>query len=364
MCRVRNVHTTEPWSTAYICITVDDSCTDESGKYVDKPLTVRMVQWQPYCVKKPFDPKTPVCATCKRTNRTRGFCRERHKHRYLPWCTVYVLLSALDQTDPSTVVAAPSQKVDIDEDQENNSIGDESGNSKPKVASEDASTAGSDTIGSEADEESDDVNDISESRTFLAKVSSRGTSIHWLDLGEFDPQGDPAYVAQASDPHHSYGGPVVHGDPAQYYHSVGYGAQAHQNALKSHQQYFFQMHRHHHQLPPPTPPQPYPYVVPPPHWPQYSVGQGDSAPSGDTPGDAGTSGEGEGVVSKRSAADESYQAHHQQQWALYYGQHAYAPESAVHPGAMLQPEIHNAEQYPVEAPGDADDVDNKRQRVA
>lgn len=367
MCRVRNVHTAEPWSTAYICITVDESCTDENGKYVDKPLTVRMVQWQPYCVKKPFDPKTPVCATCKRTNRTRGFCRERHKHRYLPWCTVYVLLSALDQTDPATVVAGPSQKVDSDEDQENTSIGDDSGNSKPKVASEDASTAGSDTIGSEADEESDDVNDISESRTFLAKVSSRGTSIHWLDVGEFDPQGDSAYVSHSSDPHHHYSVHMMHGDPAQYYHSVGYGAQAHQNALKSHQQYFFQMHRHQHQPPPP----PYPYVVPPPlppppppHWQQYNTGQGDSTHSRDTAGDAATGGEGEEIVPKQSAPDESYQAHHQQQWALYYGHHGYAPEAAVHPGALLQPEIHNSDQYPVEVTGDGDDVDSKRRRVA
>ena len=58
-CRVRSVHTTEPWTTAYICVTLDESCTDPEGKYVDKPLTVRMVQWQPYCVKNEFDPKTP-----------------------------------------------------------------------------------------------------------------------------------------------------------------------------------------------------------------------------------------------------------------------------------------------------------------
>jgi len=108
MCRVRNAHTEEPWTTAYICITLDDSCTHE-GKYVDKPLTVRMVQWQPYCVKQPFSAKTPVCAACKKTNRTRSFCRERHQHRQLPWCTVYVILSALESTDPSTIVAAPSR---------------------------------------------------------------------------------------------------------------------------------------------------------------------------------------------------------------------------------------------------------------
>ena len=38
MCRVRNSHTAEPWTTAYMCFTLDDNCTDENGKFVDKPL--------------------------------------------------------------------------------------------------------------------------------------------------------------------------------------------------------------------------------------------------------------------------------------------------------------------------------------
>ena len=54
MCRVRNQHTGPPWTTAYICMTIDESCTDEDGKYVDKPFIVRMVEWQPYCVVKDF----------------------------------------------------------------------------------------------------------------------------------------------------------------------------------------------------------------------------------------------------------------------------------------------------------------------
>ena len=78
---------------------------------MDKPLTLRMVQWQPFAVKQDFSPKTPVCSACKRTNRTKNFCRERHKHRHLPWCTVYVLLSALDNADPNTVVVGSSKPV-------------------------------------------------------------------------------------------------------------------------------------------------------------------------------------------------------------------------------------------------------------
>ena len=124
-CRVRSCHTTAPWSTAYICITLDQSCTTPEGKYVDKPFSIRMVQWQPFCAKEDFDIKTPVCAACKKTNRTRSFCRDRHKHRELPWCTVFVLLSAVESTDPSTVLATPSGPVQKDEKQSVSNITNE-----------------------------------------------------------------------------------------------------------------------------------------------------------------------------------------------------------------------------------------------
>ena len=40
----------------------------------------------------------------------------RHKHRKLPWCTVYVLLSTQESADPSTIVAEPSRKINIAQD--------------------------------------------------------------------------------------------------------------------------------------------------------------------------------------------------------------------------------------------------------
>ena len=94
MCRVRNKHRDPPWSTAYICITLDESCTGSNNKLVDGHFNVKLDKAKPFCIKKNFDSKTPVCTTCKKTNRTRSFCRERHKHKLLPWCTVYVVLSA------------------------------------------------------------------------------------------------------------------------------------------------------------------------------------------------------------------------------------------------------------------------------
>lgn len=151
-CRVRSGHTTVPWTTAYICITLDDSCTDSAGNYVDKPLTVRMINWQPYCVKELFDDKTPVCAACKKTNRTKSFCRIRHKHRQMPWCTVFVILSTVESTDPSTVVAAPSVPAEFML-------------SCPNF--NDHCTT-------------DNIEAIESSRTFLAKISATESSIHWL----------------------------------------------------------------------------------------------------------------------------------------------------------------------------------------
>jgi hypothetical protein len=258
MCRVRNCHTSAPWTTAFICLTLDESCTDAEGKYIDKPLTVRMVQWTPYQVKTPFDHKTPVCSACKKTNRTRSFCRERHKHKNLPWCTVYVLLSALDATDPSTVVADPSKPVEEggkasggisgkkgpvkSEDKDATSPGEASA-----AESKDSSIDGENfkpNVGEAADngEEGDDINDIAPSRTFLAKVNCQGTTIHWLEINEYEgdqslrmpQQGvpDPAYVM----PHPMPGDPNQH---VHYYHPA-YAAQQ-GAAMKNQQQYFYHM---------------------------------------------------------------------------------------------------------------------------
>ena len=327
MCRVRNSHTTAPWTTAYICITIDDSCLDENGRFVDKPMTVRMVQWQPYCVTKPFDAKTPVCAACKRTNRTRSFCRERHKHRQLPWCSVYVLLSTLDAADPSTVVAGSSQKVT-----------DDSTNGEAKINAVDDSSRlnidndvprSSDTISSDPNDLGDDINDIAESRTFLAKVSCRSTSIHWLEMAEYDAsEAMPFAGAAPSDvgyPMGMGGIPSHMMDPNQplpmnsyYQPNMSYAAQQHQNDLKSRQQYFFQMqqHQYHPHSSPGMQPAvwqqalpPYPMMGPP--------GQlGDPSMSGVTAGEAA-------AAAKQRAAGQLAppQQQQQQHWAMYYPQH-------------------------------------------
>lgn len=335
LCRVRNSHSTAPWTTAYICITIDDSCLDAEGKYVDKPLTVRMVQWQPFVTKKPFDTKAPVCSSCKRTNRTRSFCRERNKHRQLPWCTVYVVLTALDQTDPSTVVAAPSQKIDSDGE------GDSGPEDSKTNGKDEASLAGSATIGSEADGESDDINDIAPSKTFLVKVSCQGTSIHWLELGDFDIQGaNEAYNTTEMSPS-LYAHTSVDPQAAYYAHGMDYAAAQHQNVLKTHQQYFFQMQQRQHQY----------------HAPSQWAYPSDALQIRETPV----------INSKRPAnkreisQDDAFhvmQYQQQQQWALYYGHTQYPTDGAVH-----SPADENTNSQQTHSNGEAEETDSKRRRA-
>lgn len=213
MCRVRNQHTRPPWTTAYICMTIDESCTDQDGKYVDKPFVVRMVQWRPFCVIEDFPPKSkvPVCATCKKTNRTRSFCRDRHKHRKLPWCTVYVMLSTQESADPSTVVAAPSRKIEESKDADGDSttrktnalesptVGKESvalshtytHHSSEKATGEgneeftatgNAKASASDRLNQPSTVGGVDINEIPESRTMLIQINDQETIVSWLKL--------------------------------------------------------------------------------------------------------------------------------------------------------------------------------------
>ncbi len=170
-----------------------------------------MSNWQPLCLKKDFSTSTPVCASCKKTNRTKSFCRERHKHRQLPWCTVYVILSAVDATDPSTVVAAPSQlnasetenegkattvappppslspTSSSDRKKDDTTTASASMPAPPNTAAE-SNVSSKQKVGEEADEDpqniTDDIHKIEASRTFLAQVSCHYNTIHWLEQTE------------------------------------------------------------------------------------------------------------------------------------------------------------------------------------
>lgn len=460
MCRVRNGHTGAPWTTAYICITIDQSCLDANNKFVDKPFTVRMVPWQAYCIKSQFDAKTPVCSSCKRTNRTKSFCRERHKHRTLPWCTVYVVLSTTESSDDPKVVGTKSRKDDKDanskdiepEKKESKNV---SHNSHPTdkngksavIKKEDADSPSSsplqtdvkdnetnvldsidaETIGSDAGNLGDDINEVPQSRTFLAKVSSRSITIHWLELTDWgfhqyeEGTEDNATRTKSSnqsiptmiptphymDPNHAH----------MYASTMGYAAQQHQNALKSRQQYFFQLHQQQHaqhqqhlgssqtSYPPPVP---FWAPTPPDH---SSAKSGDESQNG-TSGEAAAQqnhyhsyrehgGSPSGTAEQTSDDDVQEQRDAKPQheshappvpmphygpvphWPMYYHHHPppvlhYPPELAnghppvgyhymAVPGSIVpkekQSSANHMDQYDDASPDDAEDQDhNKRQR--
>lgn len=362
MCRVRSGHTSPPWSVAYICITIDDSCTDENGAFIDKPMTVRMVQWQPYCVKKPFGVKTPVCASCKRTNRTRSFCRERHKHRQLPWCTVYVLLSAVDATDPSTIVAGASKRVDGDTD---------GGKEKEKVKQEDDrlnsltnSLPTQERFGlpppkseeNDTEEEGDDINDIPESRTFLAKVSCRNITIHWLELADLETNDQTAFHSSIPPEVQYPGIPPQPGlDPTMaphHYYPPPYTAQQHQEHLKSRQQYFFAMQQQQHHAYAAAPMQPWhghpaygghppPQLAAqpsPPPQPQLQLtgpvdGSHQHPPPGTTAGEAAAAQQRRGDDGSQQQLSAPYPQTHPppppHPWHMYYPSYALPPPEAT-----------------------------------
>ena len=120
LCRVRDKHTEVPWSTIYICVTVDESCftRNEDGgmKLVEEgpmQFVARSIPGPPaaYCSKSDAlcgGTKSPICIACKDKNYTRHHCRVKNKHLELPWSTVYVILSAIP--------AAPGSEVFFDSD--------------------------------------------------------------------------------------------------------------------------------------------------------------------------------------------------------------------------------------------------------
>ena len=82
----------------------------------------------------------------------------------MPWCTVFVILSTVDSTDPSTVVAAPSIPADYHD--HNHYLGGPVAQ-RPMRNYDHCET--------------DDINAIDSSRTFLGKISGTHSSVHWLE---------------------------------------------------------------------------------------------------------------------------------------------------------------------------------------
>lgn len=196
-----------------------------------------MSNWQPLCLKKDFDDKTPVCAQCKKTNRTRTFCRERHKHRHLPWSTVYVILSALDATDPSTIVAAPSELANEDEQEEIET----SVLKKPNENEESRTVEKEQEVEeNKVDDETDNIYAIEPSRTFLAQVSCKSNTIHWLDQidGELSPVTTEIEVKALNEAIRNPAHPDMHGMMPPHPYLQIMSPQQHHHYFHQQQQHF------------------------------------------------------------------------------------------------------------------------------
>lgn len=180
MCRTQGEHTELPWSTVFICITLDHTCTDANNNLRNGPFVARSMDWMPYCFKSEVGPKTLICAACKTKNYTRKQCRMKSRHRFLPWSTVYVTLSCGED------LVRSEGKRGIDDNLseyrgKRRAVGDD----KPlkSVSSANDLTSNADDEEEEKNDRDigDDITKVDKSRTFLLEVSVDTCNIKWLD---------------------------------------------------------------------------------------------------------------------------------------------------------------------------------------
>jgi len=235
-CRSRDGHTGSPWSLTYVCITLDQGCTDENGKLVEGPFVARSLPPQPFSIKGDLDPETPICTPCKEKNYTRSYCRKKQGHRHLPWSAVYALLSVAKPIQNGKSAALPQASNAIkpiktlEESKEKPLVEAREDDAKepkePKEAKEpkeskeppskkvkveetesDKPVADPDTV-KPAVVESDEIETVPTSRTFVTKISTEINTLHWLDIdtnlisvAEWNDVQNQAAFGRAQDPY-------------------------------------------------------------------------------------------------------------------------------------------------------------------
>mmetsp|Transcript_6105 Transcript_6105/g.8882 ORF Transcript_6105/g.8882 Transcript_6105/m.8882 type:complete len:531 (+) Transcript_6105:271-1863(+) len=253
LCRTRDQHSGLPWTTTYICITLEKSCFDEQNKlrenvkFEAKPLPIR----QPYCFSHKLDSSTAICHACKEKNYTRHYCREKLKHRQLPWPSAYAsMYVGKGEPNPQSIKMESTDSSIIKKEypvkDEQTSIKKEAGSEaqgiddpeesidrpakKMKEGPEQESEVGldnkkTDEVQSEGAVENI-FSEIPETTTFLAIVSSHKCSYEWLDVDPSAP--DPVEIqtefenarreraAAQSAPHYGQEYPSMYG----YSHSI------------------------------------------------------------------------------------------------------------------------------------------------
>lgn len=218
MCRgSQGEHTALPWSTVFICVTLDHTCTDANNNLRKGSFLARNMDWMPYCYKNEVTAKTLICSACKTKNYTRKQCRVKSRHRFLPWSTVYVTLSCdtnnTTDRDPEDLIRSGAKRSNANDDDESDhrpgkrrAVGDE--NDKPvKLESSDGDRDG--TSNKDVENETDDVGDmgddiskVDKSRTFLLGISVDTCNIKWLDYDRSKALPGQNFLQDASMVHH------------------------------------------------------------------------------------------------------------------------------------------------------------------
>lgn len=195
LCRVRDKHTEVPWSTTYICVTLDESCfttrnhEDGGMKLVEEgpmQFVARSIPGPPaaYCSKSDSlcgGTKSPICMACKDKNYTRHHCRVKNKHLELPWSTVYVILSAIpaapgsagffDSDSKSTTISKKRSASSCSEDEER-SNNDEPTSKKSKNNDGEASSITHKDSDSTDEDGSSETEEIVGSRQTIQQIHS------------------------------------------------------------------------------------------------------------------------------------------------------------------------------------------------
>ena len=181
MCRTRSEHTDLPWTSVYVCITLDDSCIDQNNKIKNGIFTTRTTDNSPYCYKSDVDSDTLICSSCKSKNYTRTQCRVKNRHRALPWTTVNVVLSCKSSDDPRSSEYLSATSDNTSNHGKRNRINEESNRSIKRRKSPEEICGLPDTeskimsnenIMNNSSKKSDDINKIDKSKTFLLEVNS------------------------------------------------------------------------------------------------------------------------------------------------------------------------------------------------
>ena len=189
LCRVRDGHTDVAWNTTHLCFRLDDSCFAENEKgdicLVDES-TMKFVASHttgpamPYQTKKSdmLLSKTPICMACKQKNYTTNHCREKQKHRQLPWSTVYFTLSAIPllkhettNEDTTNIPITGNKRKSVREpvSSSTNSLSGDNSMSKRRRVDVHLDRSTKDETGS--------IWDVAPSRTFLLTITGKSSTL-------------------------------------------------------------------------------------------------------------------------------------------------------------------------------------------